>query len=197
LLDAIEVAVVVFDRTGTVLFANQRAREELSPIGRHRGASGLFEPGFEMVDQAGARLRGSELPSVRTLQSGEVLKDFVMGARSPSGSITWLVVGTAPIMDPSDGSITGAVCTFVDISAQRRAQDALQASEERFRLLAENAADMIYRVRIGPSPAFEYLNPAVQTVIGYSPDELYADLDLIFASSSPTVSRTSARSRCR
>lgn len=180
LLDSIEAAVVVFDRAGTVLFANQRAREELSPIGRRRGASGLFEPGFEMVDQAGARLRGSELPSVRTLQSGEVLKDFVMGARSPSGATTWLVVGTAPIVDRSDGSITGAVCTFVDISAQRRAQDALRASEERFRLLAENAADMIYRVRIGPSPVFEYLNPAVQSVIGYSSDELYEDLNLIF-----------------
>ncbi len=180
LLDFLEVPVVVFDRTGQVLFSNRRAREDLAPIGESVIASGLFAPGFEMLDEAGGRLPGAELPSVRTLESGEVLTDFVMGVRTPGGSIIWLLVGTAPILDPDDGSITGAICTFVDISAQRAAQEALRASEERFRLLAENAADMMYRVRIGPSPSFEYVNPAVETVIGYTPEELYADLGLIF-----------------
>ena len=177
--------VVVFDRAGKVLFSNRRAREELSPIGDAVIASGLFAPGFEMLDERGERLPGSLVPSVRTLQSGEVLTDFVMGVRTPGGSIIWLLIGTAPIVDPDDGSITGAICTFLDISAQRRTQDALRASEERFRLLAENAADVIYRINVGPSPSFDYLNAAIEPVLGYRPEEFYENRDLVVAAVHP------------
>jgi PAS domain S-box-containing protein len=64
---------------------------------------------------------------------------------------------------------------------QRRAtQTALRVSEERFRLLAEHAQDIIFRYRRRPNPAVEYLSPAVESILGYSPDELYADPELVF-----------------
>lgn len=46
---------------------------------------------------------------------------------------------------------------------------------ERFRQLAENAWDVIYRYRVTPTPGFEYVSPSVTRVIGYTPEELYAD----------------------
>ncbi len=51
-------------------------------------------------------------------------------------------------------------------------------SEHRFRLLAEHAQDVIYRYRIAPPRGFEYVNPAVTALTGYTPDEHYADPDL-------------------
>lgn len=53
-----------------------------------------------------------------------------------------------------------------------REQAALRQSEERFRRLAENAPDIIYRLRSSPTVCLEYISPAVETVTGYSPDEL-------------------------
>jgi PAS domain S-box-containing protein len=52
--------------------------------------------------------------------------------------------------------------------------------EERFQLVAEHAQDVIFRYRIAPPRGFEYVNPAVTTMTGYTPEEHYADPDLGF-----------------
>jgi PAS domain S-box-containing protein len=57
---------------------------------------------------------------------------------------------------------------------------ALQRSENLFRLLAENAGDMIYRIGLVPQAAFEYISPAVIHILGYSAEEMYANPRLIF-----------------
>ena len=51
----------------------------------------------------------------------------------------------------------------------------LARSEERFRLLAENAQDLVYRYRLLPTPGFEYVSPAATRIVGYTPEEHYAN----------------------
>lgn len=64
-----------------------------------------------------------------------------------------------------------------DISERKQAEEALQASEERYRLLAENATDGIYRFRLDP-PGYEYVSPAMTTLFGYEREEWLSDPDL-------------------
>ncbi|RRR66902.1 MAG: PAS domain S-box protein [Candidatus Viridilinea halotolerans] len=67
------------------------------------------------------------------------------------------------------------VVVATDITAQRAATEALRVSEARFRLLAEHAQDIIYRFRLYPDTAFEYVSPSVTAITGYTPEDHYTD----------------------
>lgn len=58
-------------------------------------------------------------------------------------------------------------------------------SEERFRRLAENAQDLIYRYEFKQPPGFTYMSPASTEITGYTPNEFYADPDLIIKMTYP------------
>jgi PAS domain S-box-containing protein len=62
---------------------------------------------------------------------------------------------------------------------RQRAESRLRESERRFRLLAENSQDVIYRLRLKPKPAFEYVSPALIRILGLSPQELYDHPELL------------------
>jgi two-component system cell cycle sensor histidine kinase/response regulator CckA len=56
----------------------------------------------------------------------------------------------------------------------------LRAAEQRYRRLAENAPDAIFRYEVHPRRSFTFVNPRVTALTGYSPEEYYADPDLAF-----------------
>ena len=69
LLDALEVAVVVFDIDGRILLANQRARDDLALLGDPREYEGsLFTQPFDLVDEHGQPLTPDDVPTARTLR---------------------------------------------------------------------------------------------------------------------------------
>lgn len=65
-----------------------------------------------------------------------------------------------------------------EMAKRERMAEALRSSEARFRMLAENAQDIIFRYRLKPTPAYEYISPAVQAILGYRPEDFYSDPSL-------------------
>ncbi len=86
---------------------------------------------------------------------------------------------------PSTGEVTHVLALARDITALERAERAMSETEQRFRRLAENAHDVVYRYRYLPERGFEYLSPSVERITGYSAEEHYADPELILRALHP------------
>ena len=66
---------------------------------------------------------------------------------------------------------------IMDVTARSRAEHALAASEDRYRLLAEYANDWVFW--IGPDGGFIYCSPSSKELTGYAPEEFLADPGLL------------------
>jgi PAS domain S-box-containing protein len=88
----------------------------------------------------------------------------------------WFQTGKYPVDLSQDQK--GVLVISEDITERKKVEAALQESEEKFRRLAENAPDIIYRFRVSPDPGFEFISPAVTEIVGYTPQEYYDDPEL-------------------
>lgn len=65
-------------------------------------------------------------------------------------------------------------------SERRKMEAALRESEARFRRLADNARDLIYRINLVPERSFEYVSPSVEEIVGYTPEDHYSNPNLAY-----------------
>lgn len=85
-----------------------------------------------------------------------------------------------PAGSPDQGELGSLIAAFAEMrTSVSVALTGLRVSEERFRRLAENAPDLIFRYEIGPSCAFSFVSPAASRIFGYGPEDFYADSELL------------------
>ena len=105
-------------------------------------------------------------------RSGQPVRDQIMGIDVPDHVRRWISINASPLSDTEGGALSGVVCTFVDITAQRSLQAMLQATADELADLYNHApcgyhsldADGVY-VRINATE-LEWLGCEREEVIG-------------------------------
>jgi diguanylate cyclase (GGDEF)-like protein/PAS domain S-box-containing protein len=104
------------------------------------------------------------------LESGEraAVQTFEAQLRRQHGTVIWARFSLRAVRDDA-GRIVRYEGALEDITGRRQAEEALRASEERFRALVQNASDLIGILE--QSGSVRYESPSHQRVLGHAPEE--------------------------
>jgi len=80
------------------------------------------------------------------------------------------VVGKGVCTRGPDGAVTGLYGTLMDVTEQRRADAEVRRNEALYRLLAENATDIIGRISLEGETL--YVTPSAAQILGYSDEQM-------------------------
>lgn len=80
------------------------------------------------------------------------------------------VIAQAQVVAKENGQFIRCYGTTTDITDRKEAAQNLADSEQRYRLLAENATDLITRIR--SDGVANYVSPASRQILGYEPQEM-------------------------
>ncbi|MDB5360033.1 MAG: sensor histidine kinase [Rhodospirillales bacterium] len=101
---------------------------------------------------------------------GPEIGTYSFRALHSDGRTIWLEARDRVLRDEITGRPIELISMLRDMTERVHSEDELRESEGRYRLLAENATDMIIRTSLDGRRL--YTSPAYRDILGYSPEEL-------------------------
>jgi PAS domain S-box-containing protein len=157
--DATHEAILVVDENGVVERAN-RAAENLFHGQRTRLVGSPWREVF--LELAGKSAESFDAPSSGPFCLSR--KDFYSPALEKHLEVT-----SRPLSDP-EGPEAGSVVVIRDVTQQRRYEEELKESEEKYRLLVEHQTDLV--VKVDREGRFLFVSPSYCDLFGKKEEEL-------------------------
>ncbi|MFZ5426093.1 MAG: PAS domain S-box protein [Thermodesulfobacteriota bacterium] len=105
----------------------------------------------------------------RSIREGLAFKNVEVNTLSRGGVQRVILANISPLYD-AEGVCIGGLCLYIDMTEQKKIEQALRESEKRYKLLAENTEDAIFTV--DNSLRITYVSPSLQRLFNMAPDEV-------------------------
>ncbi|MFZ4521322.1 MAG: PAS domain-containing sensor histidine kinase [Bacteroidales bacterium] len=196
------VGVLLQGPDAEILLSNPQALELLGLSESQLLGKTSFDPYWNVIHEDGSPFISSDHPVPLAIETRQPVRDVVMGVARPSkGDRVWLLVFAEPQLN-SDGTVEQVVCTFIDITARKHAEEvikqlnsgledrirertwelitanaALESSEEKYRTVADFTYNWEYWT--DPEGNFIYNSPACERITGYPEADFVRDPGLL------------------
>jgi diguanylate cyclase (GGDEF)-like protein/PAS domain S-box-containing protein len=117
--------VLIFDRHGRVVYANNAAGRILSMSHDQLLARHVRDRRWRFLHEDGTPWSLATHPAAETLQTGRMQRAVVMGLAKSDGAVSWISLSSRVAHD-DQGRPCGVIATFADISERRTILDRLQ-----------------------------------------------------------------------
>ncbi len=157
MLEGVEAGIIVLGANARITAFNDKAEALLGVTGAQLAGRAAFDADWSPVRRDGSSMTDVELPFSQAAASLEPVRNVVMGVRRPvDGDLVWLLVSANPVLT-THGDVAETIVTFIDVTAQIHAEQALEESEGRYRALVEWSPEAIAVQREGK---LLFVNPA-------------------------------------
>lgn len=176
ILDTIEVGIVACDSHGILTLFNRATQEfhglPVEPLPADRWAEhyDLYLP------DGVTKMKKAQIPLFRALQ-GETVRNAEMMIIPKRGAARMMLASGQALIDRY-GKKFGAVIAMYDITERKRAEGALRASENKYRLLVENLPQRIFYK--DKNLSYISCNEIAARDLHIKPDEIYGKTDYDF-----------------
>ncbi|WP_320007329.1 PAS domain S-box protein [Maridesulfovibrio sp.] len=155
-----------FDKNGTIINCNKKFIELM-------GATKEELIGFNTGRQSNAKMKAA----LRHALAGETSEYEDFYTSITGNKTSYLRVVFNPV--EKGKSPTEVIASLEDITERRKMEKALTKTEARFKIMAENTKDIIYRFSV-QDKQFEYISPACLEITGFPPGNFYDNSQFFF-----------------
>lgn len=168
MFDQSPLGIVLFTPTGKLVDMNMAAQDILGIEKKEdiEYFATYFDNFFKPVNQT--MLGNTNIISYEEELDFEIIRKLGLFHTSKTGK-SYVRYYINPLRYGESG-IAGYMVHIQDITEQKKATQALQASEESLRRLTDNMIDMVSQVDLTGN--YEYISPSSEKVLGFSPDEM-------------------------
>lgn len=149
-ITALEEGIVLHRADGTIQACNASAERILGVSAESIKGQTSFDRQKYTIREDGSPFPAEEHPAMVTLRTGKPCSNVVRGVYKPDGELGWISINSQPLF--RDGTTTpyAVVASFADITGRKLTEEALQKSEQRYRVISELVSNYAYAARIEP-----------------------------------------------
>jgi len=160
------LSIVITDRDGTIIDVNRKAEEQTGYVREE------LLGGNPRSFKSGKTPAGLYNNMWATISSGIIWQGELIN-RDKSGREYWERTSISPILD-AEARPVKYLAIKEDITEKKRIEFLLKDSEAKYRMIAENTHDIIWKLDLATF-RFTYVSPAVQSVRGISIEEALSE----------------------
>ena len=147
--------LVVHNMDGSIREANAAAERVLGlSVEQMRGRLPL-DPRWRLVRPDHSPVGSDFIPSEITTRTGEPAR-AVIGVHRPTGELAWLDVQADPLRELGEPQMSGVVATFADITVERNATMALEASRAQLQRVLDAVPGVLFTFRYSDDGRVEF-----------------------------------------